>query len=110
MFPKKNIKQLFAIAIMASCFSIIASIPATASASAAVEIVDIDEHQPEITVQGSNVRVVDASGLTLTIYNVAGVRVAQFKVEGPDKSFELNLPRGCYILKVGKVVRKISIK
>lgn len=32
------------------------------------------------------------------------------KVEGADKYYELNLPKGCYIVKVGKVVRKISIK
>jgi len=31
-------------------------------------------------------------------------------VEGQDKRFDLNLPKGCYIVKVGKVVRKISIK
>ena len=44
------------------------------------------------------------------IYNVAGVRVMSFKVEGPDKRYELNLQKGCYIVKVGKVVRKISIR
>ena len=32
------------------------------------------------------------------------------KVEGMDKRIELNLPKGCYIVKVGKVVRKIYIK
>ena len=32
------------------------------------------------------------------------------KVEGAEKSFELSLPKGCYIVKVGKVVRKISVK
>ena len=46
----------------------------------------------------------------LYIYNVAGVRVMSFKVEGPDKRYELNLQKGCYIVKVGKVVRKISIR
>lgn len=107
---KKDFKRVVTLTAFVSCLSCMALVPTAASASTMVEIVDIDVHQPEITVQGSNVRVVDASGLTLSIYNVAGVCVAQFKVDGPDKSFELNLPRGCYILKVGKVVRKISIK
>ena len=47
---------------------------------------------------------------TLSIYNVAGVHVQSFRVEGADRRYELNLPKGCYIVKVGKVVRKISIK
>jgi hypothetical protein len=46
----------------------------------------------------------------LFIYNVAGVRVMSLKIEGADKLIDLNLPKGCYIVKVGKVVRKISIK
>ncbi|MDD3387351.1 MAG: secretion protein, partial [Prevotella sp.] len=29
---------------------------------------------------------------------------------GADKSYNLNLPKGCYIVKVGKVVRKVSIR
>ena len=32
------------------------------------------------------------------------------KVDGPDKHYELNLPKGIYIVQVGKVVRKIVIK
>lgn len=81
-----------------------------AMSSTMVEIVDFDTQQPTITMQGANVRVTNANGLTLSVYNVAGVCVMQVKVEGADKIFELNLPKGCYILKVGKVVRKVSIK
>ena len=32
------------------------------------------------------------------------------KVDSSEKSYPLNLPKGCYIVKVGKVVRKISIR
>ena len=41
---------------------------------------------------------------------MAGVKVMSIKVEGQDKKYELNLPKGCYIVKVGKTVRKISIR
>ena len=58
----------------------------------------------------SVLHITGANGLVMQIYNVAGVRVMSVKVEGPDKRFELNLPKGCYIVKVGKVVRKISIR
>lgn len=51
-----------------------------------------------------------ANGEMLYVYNVAGVRVKSVKVDGDDKRFEMNLPKGCYILKVGKTVRKVSIR
>ena len=34
----------------------------------------------------------------------------EVKVEGMDKRLDLNLQKGCYILKIGKVVRKVSVK
>ena len=46
----------------------------------------------------------------LKIYNVSGVCVMSLRVDGQDKRYNLNLPKGCYIVKVGKVVRKISIR
>lgn len=32
------------------------------------------------------------------------------KVDGGDKHYTLNFPKGCYIVKVGNVVRKVSIR
>ncbi|MFC2455808.1 MAG: T9SS C-terminal target domain-containing protein, partial [Segatella salivae] len=43
------------------------------------------------------------------IYNVTGVCVMSMRVDSNDKRFDLNLHRGCYIVKVGKTVRKISV-
>lgn len=86
------------------------AMPLQAAHTSMIEIVDFGDNQPTITVQGSDVRVSNANGQTLAIYNVAGVCVRKIKIEGADKCFELNLPKGCYILKVGKTVRKISIK
>jgi len=31
------------------------------------------------------------------------------RIESAAQHIELNIPRGCYILKVGKVVRKIQV-
>ena len=45
-----------------------------------------------------------------TPVNVAGVRIQSVKGEGSDKHLDLNLKKGCYILKVGKTVRKVSLK
>ena len=63
-----------------------------------------------ISVNGTQVHVTGASGMTLEVYNVAGVRVATVKIDSDDKTLNLNLTKGCYILKVGKVVRKVSIR
>ncbi len=85
-------------------------LPTMAETSNAIEVVDNDFQNVTISVSGSTLRVAGASGQELHIYNVAGVRVMSFKVDGADKRYELNLPKGCYIIKVGKTVRKISIR
>lgn len=81
-----------------------------ASASPAIEIVEAEPSQVAVYLEGSTLRVTGASGLNLYVYNITGVKVLSVKVDGADKSYNLNLQRGCYIVKVGNVVRKISIK
>lgn len=82
------------------------------SAKAEAEMVTMETAVSEVTisVKGSTVRVVGANGCTLSVYNVAGVRVMTMKIDGADKQYDLDLPKGCYILQVGKTVRKISIR
>ncbi len=100
-------KQIFSIILSAI---LIVGTPAVVSAFSGIEIVENDFQTINVSINESTLHVTGANGQTLYIYNVAGVRVMSFKVEGQDKRFELNLPKGCYIVKVGKVVRKISIK
>ena len=79
-------------------------------ASNAIEILENEPQTITINVRESAVQIAGANGETLYIYNVAGVRIKSIKIDGDDKRFELNLPKGCYILKVGKTVRKISVR
>lgn len=79
------------------------------SASASVEIIEFADNAISVTVKGSVLHVCGAAGQTLCIYNVAGVRVKSFRVDGDDKLYTINLPKGCYIVKLGDMVRKISI-
>lgn len=58
---------------------------------------------------GTTLRVVGGANLTLSIYSLTGTRVMCQKIDGDDKSWNLNLQRGCYIVKVGNVVRKIAV-
>ncbi|WP_281698644.1 T9SS type A sorting domain-containing protein [Hallella colorans] len=101
-------KRLFSYFLMAF---MLMSVPMTSSATSAVEIVDNDFQAITISINSESVlRVTGAAGETLYIYNITGVRVMSIKVDGADKSYSLNLPKGCYIVKVGKMVRKISIR
>ena len=89
---------------LALAFTLYAGLPTTVLASNAIEILDNEPLQGvTIDVRESTVQITGANGETLHVYNVAGV-------DGDDKRIELNLPKGCYILKVGKTVRKISVR
>lgn len=87
--------------------------PIDLNAKPMIEITDnmgVDLQDISVSVNQSVLRVSGASGQIMQIYNVAGVCVMTVKVDGDDKRYDLNLPKGCYIVKVGKVVRKVSIR
>lgn len=64
-----------------------------------------------ISVTESSVHIKNAEKQVLEVYNLAGVKVATFHIESNDRLIELNhLAKGCYILKVGKVVRKVYLR
>ena len=84
--------------------------PAKAEAAAMIEILDTEIQSISLSVNESVLHVTGANGMVMHIYNVAGVRVMSVKVEGADKRIELNLPKGCYIVKVGKVVRRVYVR
>lgn len=93
--------------------ALVLGVPLMSHANAAIEIIEMENPQTQaigISVNESTLHVTNAAGEALYIYNVAGVRVMSIKVDGPDKRYELNLTKGCYIVKVGKTVRKISIR
>lgn len=85
-------------------------VPAVSKANTAIEVIENDLEDVAISVKSSTVYVKNANGEMLYVYNVAGVRVVSIKVDGQDRHYDLNLPKGCYIVKVGKKVRKVSIK
>jgi len=101
------IRRLLIIPLVAVVLS---AMPVMTHAETSIEIIDNDYQNISISVSASTIHVTGASGQTLYIYNVAGVRVMSIKIEGADRYYELNIPKGCYIAKVGKVVKKISIK
>lgn len=104
---KKNILLLTFVAALCAAPSL------EAGARPMIEITDNQDNDVfgiTISVEQSVLHVSGAAGQTLQVFNVAGVCVMTVKVDGDDKHYDLNLNRGCYIVKVGKVVRKISIR
>lgn len=69
----------------------------------------MENTDPSITLNGTNLRVLNGAGLTMEIFNITGIKVTTLKIDSNDKTFNLNLNRGCYIVKIGKISRKISI-
>ncbi len=92
------------------CLSLLFVAPMSSFAAQSIEIIEQETQAVTISISESTLHITGANGEMLFIYNVAGVRVMSIKIEGPDKRYELNLPKGCYIIKVGKTVRKISIR
>lgn len=70
----------------------------------------IDEQTPAITVNDNVVNIQGGNGMTLEVVSLTGRAVASYKIESPAQRIDLNLPKGCYILKIGKVVRKVTVR
>ncbi|MDD7461450.1 MAG: DUF6383 domain-containing protein [Prevotellaceae bacterium] len=85
-------------------------VPMATSAKTSIELHELDIQEVAITVTESSIRVTGGAGQMMHVYNLAGVCVASMRVDSSDKNFDLNLPKGCYIVKVGKVVRKVSVR
>ncbi len=63
-----------------------------------------------LSIKDGNVHIVGANGEVMEIFNLTGAKVATVRIDSNDKTFALNLQKGCYLIKVGKIVRKISIQ
>lgn len=63
-----------------------------------------------IVVKGSKVIVYNANGSPLEVFSLTGAKVATITIDDNEQTINLSLKKGCYILKVNKVVRKISIR
>lgn len=73
---------------------------------AAAEQVD---EQIDVAVEGQTVSVTGAQGKELIVVSLTGRQVMKVMIENAAQRIDLNIPKGCYILKVGKVVRKIQV-
>ena len=68
------------------------------------------DSEPTITYSDGALYINGAEGETLEVISLTGKKVHTEIIESPAQKIELNIPKGCYIVKVGKVVRKVSIR
>ena len=54
--------------------------------------------------------VTGAEGQVLEVISLTGKRIMEERISSPAQRFELNIPKGRYIVKVGDVVRKVSVR
>lgn len=74
-------------------------------------LVDQELNAVTITANESTVQIKNAASQVLEVFNLAGVKIASIKIDSDCKTITFNdLTKGCYILKVGKTVRKVYIK
>lgn len=82
---------------------------ATASEVERQSAIAIVTAEISITVKGRTVFVYGANGMDMEIVSVTGGRVKVITIDSPSQRIELNIPKGCYLIKVGDVVRKVTI-
>lgn len=100
------VKKLGLLALVATLWGS----PQAVFAQAEKDGIEAEVSDVTIVVNGPSVRVTNASNSVLEIYNLTGVKIASYRIDSADKRISLSLPKGCYILKVDRVVRKISIR
>lgn len=67
---------------------------------------------PDVEVAYSDgvLQVTGAEGQVVEVVSLTGKRVLSIEVTSSVQKIELNIPKGCYIVKVGNVVRKVSVR
>ena len=90
----------------------ILAVPMVSSARTGAEVmIDLDVQEISLTYSGGVMHITGANNQIVTIYNLAGVAVKSFRIEGQDKRFNLSLSDGVYIIKVGtSFTRKILVR
>jgi hypothetical protein len=109
--PNKLLRMKKSLLIFSMFLTLMFAVPSMVTAvTVAPGIEEFVDEDITITVSGNTVTVNGAQGKTLEVVSLTGRCVLSEKIESPAQKIELNVPKGCYILKIGKVVRKVSVR
>ena len=101
-------KKLLIMIIGAFLFSMQGEVCAQDISRSAIE----NEQAPiTISVSESTVHIKNADKKIVSIFNLTGVEVKRISIDSPSKTIDLSfLPKGCYIIKIGNVARKVYLR
>ena len=111
-FYKRNHKmKKTLLSIMTLTAAMMMAAPAQGlAATSAVEMIDFDVQDISVTYANGVMHITGANGMVVKVYNLAGIAVKSFMVEGQDKRISVPLSDGVYIIKVGpSFTRKITV-
>jgi hypothetical protein len=101
------------VVIVSAVLDLASFVPTTANASVLKEyaagILEFQDEKITISVSQGSIYISGGEGLTIEVISLTGNKVFEDAITSPSQKFELNIPKGCYIVKVGKIVRKVSI-
>ena len=86
--------------------------PAVVSAASVYEagVMELmQDSEVKITCSQGVLYVTGGEGEKLEVISLTGRKVVEEQIESPSEKFELNIPRGCYIVKVGNETFKVSL-
>jgi hypothetical protein len=82
-----------------------------AGATQRPERLSAPDGQAKITVTDNRIAVADAPPESvMEIYNVIGIKVQEIRLRKPAGEYEVSLPKGYYIVRIGGTVRKIVVR
>ena len=106
----RMIKRLLILSFTLAAFWLVPVSVSAAPAYFAVVMELIDEQEVDVVYSEGSMTITGAEGCTLQIVTVTGNVVMTKRIDSPDQKIELNIPKGCYIVKVGKVVRRVYVR
>jgi hypothetical protein len=109
--PNNLLRMKKSLLIFSMFLTLMFAVPSIVTAvTVAPGIEEFVDEDITITISGNTVTVNGGQGKTLEVVSLTGRCVMSEKIESPAQKIELNVPKGCYILKIGKVVRKVSVR
>lgn len=101
-------KKLLILTLCAGLFTATTELRAQDISKTAIE----NEQAPiTISVSESTVHIKNADKKIVSIFNLTGVEVKRISIDSPSKTIDLSfLPKGCYIIKIGNVARKVYLR
>ncbi|MCH5311952.1 MAG: T9SS type A sorting domain-containing protein [Prevotella sp.] len=102
--------RLYIISAMLCSLCLVQTANATAILSDPIMNFMPDDTNIRMEMEQNAVSVYGAQGQMLEVVSITGKQVLRVKIDSASQRIELNVPKGCYILKIGSVVRKVSIR